>query len=61
MGAHTTIRVTRAAATEYLLRQILRSEDDELERMLDAALDQRLYNVRIVGSDESNDDELLRD
>jgi len=58
MGAKSTIRVSRAAALAFLFRDSW--TDEELEAMLDAALDKSLLNARIDDSDPVDDDELRR-
>jgi hypothetical protein len=59
MGAHSTIRVTAQAARKYLLTELFNAPSATLETMMDAALSDRLYNVRIVDDEEENDDAVL--
>lgn len=59
MGAHSTLRITRAAARQYIMTEFLTMGDEALESVMDRLLDGRLYNVRIVGDEEENDDEQL--
>jgi hypothetical protein len=60
MGAFSTLNITRSKAIEFLTREIVQASDETLADMLDAALYDRLYNVRIVsGWDEETDDHVL--
>lgn len=56
MSAFTTLRVSRSKAKELILRKIFDGmSDEELEHQVDAILEDRLYNCRIVGDGERND------
>lgn len=60
MGAHSTINITRKTAQRFLIDRIMfHVTEEELAAMMDAALDDRLYNVRIVGDADANDDDQL--
>jgi hypothetical protein len=60
MGAHSTLRITRSKAREYLFSTLLSMGDDSMEELLDRELSDRLYRVRIVDDNETeNDDEAL--
>ena len=61
MGANTTLWVSRDAALLALAKRAMPFDDNTLERALDHALSDSLYNVRISHDDEgTDDDELLR-
>lgn len=60
MGIYSTINVTRAKATELLLREIHGDlSDSVLEQFMDTLLEPQLYNCRIVGNTEDNEDYLV--
>lgn len=59
MGAHATLRITRDRAIRYLLEAMATCPDGDIEQMMDIFLDERLYNCRIVDSDQENDHERL--
>jgi len=57
MSAYSTLTITRETAINKILAFVLQAENKELERLLDAVLEDRLYNCRIVPNDcEENDD-----
>lgn len=57
MSAYSTLKITRSRAKEIVIRFLLSDLSDEiLERYLDTILESRLYNARIVGDDQENDD-----
>lgn len=52
MSAYTTIDLTRKEAEEMFASRFLsKISNDELENLLDKALDKELYNVNIVSED----------
>ncbi len=51
MGAHSTVRITESKARQEILRHVYSCPKEELEAMLDAILDKRLYNCHIVPDD----------
>ena len=59
MGAHSTIRITREKAVSMLLDALATAPDQDIGQMLDIFLYERLYNCRIIGSDEENDHDRL--
>lgn len=57
MSAYSTIKITRSRAKAIFLQAMVSDISDEiLEMYLDKVLEPRLYNVRIVGDDQENDD-----
>ena len=60
MGANTTLWVSRDAALLALAKRAMPFDDHTLERALDHALADSLYNVQIVAGEGADDDELLR-
>lgn len=60
MSAFSTIQITRSAARNYLLGQIMKADDVDLGDMLDLFLSARLYVADIVPDDwETNNDDQL--
>ncbi len=60
MSAYSTLIITRTTAVNKILASIINANNEELERMLDAVLEDRLYNCRIVPDTcEENDDAVL--
>jgi len=59
MGAHSTINITRERAQQYVMSKLLTMTDDELGRMMDTLLYDRLYNCWITHDENENDDDLL--
>lgn len=59
MGAHSTLKVTRTKAKQWLMDKIFNISDSELESFMDRELDARLYNCVIVDDDEENDDGVI--
>lgn len=59
MSAHSTINLTRGAAMEFALPRITILSDEDLSRVLNVLLDERLRNVRVVPDHVKNDDDEL--
>ena len=59
MSAHSTIKITRTAAIQYILTNLMNAGDTEIEDIADIFLDDRLYNCNIVGDEDENDNCLL--
>ena len=61
MGAHSTLRITKDAAKRYVMSQLfdMLNDDDKLVSIMDALLSDRLYNCRLVGDDEENNDDWI--
>ncbi len=59
MGAQSTIKISRAAARQFLAQRIWSASDYALEVMMDEVMRERLYNVNIVANGEDNNDDLL--
>ncbi len=56
MGANSTITVSRDNAMLYIMRKLPNCTNDQLERMLDPFLEDRLYNANVVdGGADDND------
>jgi hypothetical protein len=56
VSAYSTLRITRTKAKAYVLETLLNLSDEQLEGYLDAALEPRLYNSRIVSDDDQDND-----
>ena len=56
MSAYTTLKITRSKARLLAMAEVSKGSDDLLEALLDAVLEKRLYNCRIVDDGEPNDD-----
>ncbi len=57
MSAFSTLRVSREHALLAYLRLVMPLPTDaQLERCLDVALEDSLYNVRIVADEDAEDD-----
>jgi hypothetical protein len=60
MGAHSTLNVTRDTALKlYMRAKHPEVTDKELERFLDEALDDALYNAVVVDNSHGGDDDGL--
>lgn len=59
MGAYSTLLITRTKAKQLVLNKVFTMSDEELEKFCDLILEDRLYNCRIVGDHEKNDDEVV--
>lgn len=59
MGAFSTVSITRSAAKTAAREWIDRCDDEELGRVMDQLLRERLYNTRIVNDDEPAEDRLV--
>lgn len=60
MGAYSTLNITRSSAIKQILSYVATADTETLEHMMDAVLEDRLYNCRIVPDDwNENDDEVL--
>lgn len=61
MGAHSTIDITRSAALDYVVNKTRTLTSNELKRIMDVLLDDRLYNCHIVPDHCENHDEILNE
>lgn len=59
MSALSTIRITREKAVRVLLDALATAPDGDIAYLLDHFIEEKLYNCRIVGSDEENDNDLI--
>ena len=55
MSAHSTLCVSRGVAREAIFRMLYNMSDEQMRRILDRELDDRLYNVLIVESGEDDE------
>lgn len=55
MSAYTTVYLRRTQAIQYVLSKLYNSSDEELERITDEVLRDRLYNCRIVHTSDTDD------
>ena len=60
MSAYSCINISRGFARTYLITYVLNATDDQLVRLLDGLLQDRLYMVSVVSNEIQNDDELLK-
>lgn len=60
MSAYATLRITREKAVSVAIDQIMQACDEDLSKLLDMLLEDRLYKVAIVDSraTETDDDVL---
>ena len=61
MSAFSTLNITREKAIQFLISKVASADNETLVNMLDKALQDRLYNVRIVPDwdNKENDDNVL--
>lgn len=59
MGAFSTVYITESKARETAVRWANTCSKEELETIMDAVLETRLYHCRVVPDDYENDDNIL--
>ncbi len=57
MGSYSTIYISSTKAKEYILNKLMCMSDNELEKLMDSFLENKLYNCRI--DDEGQDDDRI--
>ncbi len=59
MSVYSTLDITRSKAEEFCIEKIPEISNEELSRILDILIEERLYNSFIVPNNTENDDHTL--
>ena len=59
MSAYSTLYISQNTGRKYLLNKVYSLDDNDLSRILDILLEDRLYNVQIICNSECKDDDIL--